>query len=242
MILGDAQVESGLRVYAIGDVHGCFDQLIELLERIRADREESPVENCKIIFLGDYVDRGPDNNGVLDYLISLQEGDEDCIFLMGNHDERMVSFIENPAHVWDDMMRWGGAQTIASYGVIPVAGEEYGSISKRFAEAVPTRHLEFLKSLKPSHEVGDYFFCHAGVRPGVSLQNQSALDLMWIRSDFTLHEKPFEKVVIHGHTPQDVPEVRNNRLNIDTRCYDTGVLTAVALEGKSYRFLQTGGF
>lgn len=239
MRLEEAQIEKGLRLYAIGDIHGCLDQLNELLDAIDLDWKTFPAEQMNIIFLGDYVDRGPENRGVLDRLISLRNQRDDCVFLLGNHDERMIKFIEDPVLVWDDMMKWGGVQTLASYGVVAKPGESEASISSRFATAVPEVHLNFLKSLKYRHSEGDYFFCHAGVRPGVALQEQSNHDLIWIRTDFLMHEGEFEKIVVHGHTPQREPEVKPNRINVDTECYDTGVLTALVLEGNSHRFLQT---
>jgi len=239
MILNEAQIEPGLRVYAVGDIHGCLTQLDDLLLRIERDLAECKVERHKIIFLGDYVDRGPENKCVLDRLLGLKNANSEFVFLMGNHDERMVKFIEQPKLVWDDMMKWGGVQTLGSYGVVARPGESEDSVSKRFVAAVPDEHLEFLKSLEFKHIEDDYFFCHAGVRPGVQLADQADHDLIWIRDDFRYHEGAFEKVIIHGHTPQEAPEVKSNRVNVDTYCYKTGVLTAVVLEQTSYRFLQT---
>ncbi len=241
MILGEAQISEGLRVYAIGDIHGCVDALRELTDQITDDLTASPVDHHKVVFLGDYVDRGPENRAVIDYLIDLNASSHACAFLLGNHDERVLSFIRNPALVWDDMMKWGGAKTLAGYGVVQDAGEEFASVSKRFADALPQAHVAFLQGLEHSCEIDDYFFCHAGVRPGVSLKDQADHDLIWIRRDFLDHGLPFEKVVIHGHTPNDQPEVRSNRINVDTHCYKSGVLTAVVLESNSYRFIKTGG-
>ena len=160
------------------------------------------------------------------------------MFLLGNHDERMIKFIEDPELVWDAMMRWGGVQTLASYGIVAEPGEGEKSISDRFKTQVPAEHLQFLKSLKCFHIQDDFYFCHAGVRPGISLADQSDHDLIWIRDDFRLHKEPFEKVIVHGHTPQEEPEVEANRINVDTKCYETGVLTALVLEGNSHRFCK----
>ena len=240
MKMADAQIEPGLRLFAIGDIHGCVDQLNKLLSLIEQDLSENPVQRSKVVFLGDYVDRGPENKHVIDTLISLDRGEMDCVFLLGNHDERMIKFIEDPELVWDAMMRWGGVQTLASYGVVAEPGESEESISVRFATQVPAEHFQFLRSFKHFYVQDDFYFCHAGVRPGISLANQSDHDLIWIRDAFRLHKEQFEKVIVHGHTPQKNPEVESNRINVDTKCYETGVLTALVLEGNSHRFLQTG--
>ncbi|MEM9329717.1 MAG: metallophosphoesterase [Pseudomonadota bacterium] len=240
MILGDAQIEEGLRVYAIGDVHGCIEPLLQLLNLIEADLAERPVARWKMIFLGDYIDRGPANSQVLDHLIHLQHSDTDCVFLMGNHDERISVFLREPDMVWDDVLRWGGARTLEDYGIVIGAGESHYSLSKRFASAMPDSHKDFLRTLKRSYQVGDYFFCHAGVRPGTPIAKQTDHDLIWIRNDFLIHENPFEKVIVHGHTPVSIPEVKPNRINVDTCCYNSGILTAVILEQSDHRFIQTG--
>ena len=240
MIVGDARPETGLRIYAIGDVHGCHDELCQLLEYIEEDQKVFSSPRSRIIFLGDYVDRGPQNAAVIETLIKLQNSDIDVEFLLGNHDERILTFLKKPELVWDNVMKWGGAKTLETYGVVAMPGEDQESLRKRFREALPAQHHRFLKKLKSHTQSGDYFFCHAGVRPGVPLEKQSAHDLTWIRHDFLLHEKPFEKVIVHGHTPATEPEVMHNRINVDTRCYDSGVLTAVVLEENRFRFLQTG--
>ncbi|MDJ0613791.1 MAG: metallophosphoesterase family protein [Rhizobiaceae bacterium] len=239
MLLNEAQIKDGLRIYAIGDIHGCLAQLDELIEAIHRETELFPAREVKLIFLGDYVDRGPDNRGVIERLIQLKEDNPDYVFLLGNHDERMVKYIEQPDLVWDEFSRWGGTETLASYGVVAQPGESQDSISRRFAEAVPKAHVEFLKSLKFSHMEGDYFFCHAGVRPGIGLSEQSNHDLIWIRTDFLFYEGEFEKIVVHGHTPQSEPETKHNRINVDTHCYETGLLTALVLEEDKHRFLHS---
>jgi len=239
MKLNQAQIEPDLRIYAIGDVHGCLVQLRELLKLIELDLDAFPIAQHKIVFLGDYVDRGPANKNVIDCLTGLQNSTHDCVFLLGNHDERVTAFLKNPDLVWDDMMKWGGARTLADYGVVPDLGESHFAVSARFSDALPDAHLEFFNALKHSFSVGDYFFCHAGVRPGVPLAKQANHDLIWIRYDFLNHEQPFEKIIVHGHTPMDEPEVKSNRINVDTHCYSTGTLTALVLEGAEHRFLQT---
>lgn len=242
MNLSDARIDGNLRVYAIGDVHGCLDELNALIGMIEADLKTFPVSEYEIVFLGDYVDRGPENKRVIDRMIELQASLHCCTFLLGNHDERVLAFLNNPDLVWDSMMKWGGAMTLAHYGIVPHLDETSYSVSRRFGEVLPDDHLEFFKSLRYSHQIGDYFFCHAGVRPGVSLEKQAEHDLIWIRYDFLEYQQPFEKIIVHGHTPVGAPEVEQNRINVDTRCYESGILTAVVLEGARQRFLQTSGY
>lgn len=239
MILKDAQIQPGLRIYAIGDVHGCIKELKQMIANIGSDQASTPSKQSKIIFLGDYVDRGPANRDVIDYLIELQNSQRDIVFLMGNHDQRVLSFLKNPEGEGDSFLTWGGEPTLRDYGVISGEYENFKEIAEAFEEKLPKDHQEFLKNLEYFHCIDDYFFCHAGVRPEVSLNEQTEQDLCCIRSDFLFHEKPFEKVIIHGHTIVDEPEVKLNRINVDTCCYDTGRLTAVVLEGKSHRFLRT---
>ena len=229
-------------MYAIGDVHGCLRELNVILELIEEDIGTRPIDECKLIFLGDYVDRGPDNFGTLDRLVKLKYGNNlPCIFIMGNHDERLLSFMNNPEIVGEEITLWGGDATLKDYGVSTRWFKRFNSASaaEMLNKTMPKAHREFLEGLEPYHIQDDFFFCHAGVRPGVPLVNQSAHDLMWIRADFLKHQEAFEKVVVHGHTPNSTPEVKSNRINVDTHCYDTGTLTALVLEGNSRRFLAT---
>ena len=239
MLVGEARVSSGLRIYAVGDIHGCLAELDSLLAMIDADLDQHPVPLHKLIFLGDYVDRGPQNRAVVERLIELQNSSRDCIFIKGNHDEKFAVFLEEPELIGKSFLDWGGDATIRDYGVNVRMHHSLKKISRRFRENVPESHVKFLKSLKTSHVEDDYFFCHAGVRPGVPLEKQSAHDLIWIRNDFIHHDEPFDKVIVHGHTIVDAPDVRSNRINVDTCCYGSGTLTSLVLEGSDYRFLQT---
>ncbi len=234
-----ARLPKGLRIYAIGDVHGCLKELKALISLIDADTRERPVRNREIVFLGDYVDRGPKNKGVIDYLIELEAGKRKTVFLRGNHDERLARFLSEPEKVGAGFLRWGGDTTMRDYGIIMKDGESYSAVSKRFQRKFPKSHKAFLRRLKYSHEVGDYFFVHAGIRPGVPLAKQKPSDLMWIRDEFLPSKRQHPKVIVHGHTPVSNPAVHSNRIEVDTRCYDTGRLTAVVLEGSEKRFIQT---
>jgi len=239
MQLEDAYMSYGMRVYAIGDVHGCLNELKALIKKIDAHEKTAPSPSHKIIFLGDYVDRGPANCEVIDFMCSLSKSNRDCVFLKGNHDQRFEDFCQNPNQYGEEFMRWGGGPTLRDYGVVPHPGESYASMAERLNGNMPACHIGFIKNLEFFYSIGDYYFCHAGIRPGVRLAEQSPSDLMWIRNEFIPHAYLYEKIIIHGHTMCDEPEVMPNRINIDTGCYQSGMLTALVLEGNSKTFIHT---
>jgi len=239
MKLEDACMSDGLRVYAIGDVHGCLDELKALLGKIDDHEEANKSDHHKLIFLGDYVDRGPANRAVIDFLINLSRSNRDCVFLKGNHDQRFEDFCKSPNRFGDEFMRWGGGPTLRDYEVVPHPGESYASLGERLNAKMPDAHMAFLQSLQYSHSEGDYFFCHAGVRPGVKLEAQAHKDLIWIRNDFIYETDLYEKIIVHGHTMCDTPEVMSNRINIDTGCYHSGRLTALMLEKNEQVLIHT---
>jgi len=228
----------GRVVYAIGDIHGHLDLLDELLDVIARDfatlgRHDRPV----LVFVGDYVDRGPASRGVIERLIALtaasaQQGVFEVRALMGNHEQTMLSFLDNPeaGAAW---VEFGGADTMTSYGVARPIGrvdqDAWLTIQASFQTQVPASHVAFLQALELSATYGDYFFAHAGVRPGVPLDRQTPEDLMWIRNDFLSQPHRLPCVVVHGHTPDEEPFIGPDRINIDTGAYATGVLTAVRL-------------
>jgi serine/threonine protein phosphatase 1 len=190
------------------------------------------------IFLGDYVDRGPYSRDVIDLLIDRRRRHQ-TTFLKGNHEDCMLQVLADPAALAEWKMI-GGLSTILSYGVVATGHpdpQSHPRIAAALAEAIPEDHRGFLRSLRLSFSIGDYFFVHAGVRPGVPLAAQSPRDLLWIREDFLLHEEDFGKVVVHGHTPAMEPEIRRNRINIDTGAYATGRLTCLVLENDQVSFL-----
>lgn len=234
---------AGRLVYAVGDVHGRLDLLQPLAASLTADMAQSAfAERPLLVFLGDYVDRGPASAGVIELILELStEADIEVRALKGNHEEAMLAFLDDPAFgaTW---MAHGGAATLASYGVQPPAArtdpEAWAEIREAFAGALPATHLAFLQGLGLMTTVGDYAFVHAGVRPGVPLDRQSEHDLLWIRYEFLDAPGPFEKIVVHGHTPMEQPQLTLRRLGIDTGAYATGVLTAVRLEGDSQRIIQ----
>lgn len=226
------------RVYAIGDIHGRLDLLERAIAAIGRDHDKSGGEALTIT-LGDYIDRGPASRGVIERLASHPFATP-SIALKGNHEALLEAFLGDPAG-GEHWRRLGGLETLHSYGV-PVGDlllrKNYADAAARLREALPARHLQFLQGLKTSHTHGRYFFCHAGVRPGVALERQSDEDLMWIRDAFLASRMDFGKIVIHGHTPVDAPDVRPNRINIDTGAFATGRLTCIVLEESSHRFLE----
>jgi serine/threonine protein phosphatase 1 len=231
---------AGERVYAVGDIHGQARLLRELIDLIAADIAARPVPLPRLIFLGDYVDRGV---GTADVIEALSNGPlpgvpTEC--LMGNHEDIMLRALDDDA-LYEQWMRLGGLETLVSYGVPlfsrsggPASGEErMAALRKR----LPAHHHAFLRALKPCTRRSGYFFAHAGVRPGVALDRQDRNDLLTIRKDFHKYRQPLGAVVVHGHTPVREPEILENRINIDTGAYATGRLTAAVLEGEEVRLI-----
>lgn len=234
----DAAAPEGMRLYAIGDVHGRFDLLTWMHTLIADELARDRPSDWRIIHLGDYVDRGPQSAQVLDFLAEATARDGRVIALMGNHDEGMLDFLADPADA-DLFVHYGGFDTAASYGVVldVLTPEARADSHRRLLAAMPEEHPKFLRDLPRAVSFGDFFFCHAGVRPGVALDAQTPHDLVWIRREFLDHPGLFEKVVVHGHTPHDEPQVMANRIDVDTAAFDTGRLTALVVEGTEKRFL-----
>jgi serine/threonine protein phosphatase 1 len=242
------RVPEGHRVYAIGDIHGRLDLLDELLRMIMRDNATRPEAETRVIFLGDYVDRGPDSRGVIERLVEGLPEPLQGIFLCGNHEDMMLrSFSELSAFaVWTAN---GGLAALESYGLnrgllhgrsaAAALLDNAQTIMDELAAKMPDGHRRFLEALQPSVTIGDYFFVHAGVRPGVPLDAQAREDCLYIRGEFLDFTGDFGKKIVHGHTPAREPDVRSNRIGIDTLAFHTGRLTAVRLEGRSHGFLAT---
>lgn len=233
---------AGLRVYAIGDIHGRLDLLQQLREKITADAATSKAK-IQIIFLGDYIDRGVYSRQLIDYLINWKnEATPPPIFLLGNHELVMRQILERGDEtLLEDWLQFGGMETLLSYGVRPVGADAKSSaIIKSLQEKTPEPHRDFLSSLQPSVSFGDYFFCHAGVEPDVSLEEQPLESLVWIRKRFLEYKGRHDKMIVHGHSVSLKAEFRLNRIGIDTGAYATGKLTALGLEGDNQWLLQTG--
>jgi serine/threonine protein phosphatase 1 len=222
----------GHRVYAIGDIHGCAERLWALHAAIAADLEARPVEAPLLVHIGDYVDRGPDSAGVV---ARLAAGDPipgiPTVNIMGNHERTMIDALEGIGPSATDWMISGGREALASWGGDPDAPRH------TWPAAVPAEHLAFLRGLALSHRLGGYLFVHAGIRPGIAIEEQAAQDMLTIRNSFLYSEQRFGAVVVHGHTPRIAPEVRFNRIGIDTGAVFGGKLTCAVLEAATIGFL-----
>lgn len=239
--LTDAQTPPGLRLYAIGDVHGCIEPLEAVHEWIEADLKASPPEDYRIIHVGDYMDRGPDSRGVLDFLIERSAGDGRLVNLLGNHD-LMFALARTP----DSRMRriWignGGVETLDSYDLTLDQFLDMLSSGEGVSSRIPDEHFAFIEDLPASIRFGDYIFVHAGIKPGVPLDRQSPDDLLWIREPFLRDGREHEGVIVHGHTPVRRVDVRANRIGIDTGAVFGGHLTCLVLDGMAKARLGPDG-
>lgn len=238
-------VPDGTVVWAVGDIHGRLDLLQPLVEAIVADLHASVATRKVVIFLGDYIDRGPDSRGVLQLLAGLPDvPDVEWRFLKGNHEQAMLGFLDDPS-AGPKWCEYGGDNALRSYGLrvpdLAHRAEAWARVAADLRHKLTRRETAFLETLELSVAVGDYFFSHAGARPGVALDRQSPEDLMWIRQPFLGSKAAFEQVVVHGHTPTRDVYVDERRIGIDTKAYDTGVLTALRLEGGQRTLLQSSG-
>ena len=228
-----ASLPQGQRVYAIGDVHGCLDRLEALHALIAEDLAARPADGAVLVHLGDYVDRGPDSAAVVARLAAgAAMPDVPTVNLMGNHEHMMLAAIATgETEATDLWLANGGADSLLSWGV-PRSAQP-----KEWPSYLPKPHLVFLRDLAVRHAAGGYLFVHAGIRPGIPLERQSRHDQMWIREPFLSFKQPFGPVVVHGHTPRHEPEVRPNRIGIDTGAVMGGVLTCVVLEEDRLGFI-----
>ena len=244
MHLGEARTPDGMRLYAIGDVHGCDGMLADMHQRIGEDLAARSVEDHRIIHIGDYGDRGSDSARVIARLVAMTAADRRVTCLKGNHDQMLLDFLDDPLGAGDVFLANGGDTTVASYGIasggLPILRSEYDALAAALGERMPATHRAFLDGLPYAVRFGDYFFCHAGIRPGVPLERQDPNDLIWIREPFLSDRRDHGAVVVHGHTPVARPEVKPNRINIDTGAVYGGPLTCVVLDGVGHRFLSVG--
>ena len=235
------RVPAGTRVYAVGDTHGCAERLRELHARILEDAADSSAGRRVIVYLGDYVDRGPDSRQIVELLLHEPLPGFEPVHLKGNHEDMLLRFLEDKS-VCLHWMQYGGDATCRSYGIEPLSApavaDRSGWLQERLRAGLPQDHLDFLNGLRLSHVEGDYLFVHAGVRPGTAPDEQVAEDLMWIREPFLASRADHGKVVVHGHTPTESPVRRRNRIGIDTGACYGGPLTALVLEDAEQRFLQ----
>ena len=231
----------GHRAYVVGDIHGRLDLLDQLLARIDEDLKARPVRKTLLVFVGDLIDRGPHSAQVIERLRTYRRVGVRTIFLLGNHEEVLLRILRGDRALISSWLRFGGIQCLESYGVnakelARKRGQEALAIVQR---AIPHEHVKFLESFMDTCRFGDYLFVHAGIRPGVEVEQQRQADLRWIREPFLHDDTDHGFVVVHGHTISTEVELRPNRIGIDTGAYRTGVLTALAIEGSRTWRLDT---
>ena len=234
---------AGYRAYVVGDVHGRLDLLEELLAKIHAELQHRPSAKTLLVFVGDLIDRGPSSAQVIERLRTYKRDGIRPVFLLGNHEEVLLRILKGDAQLITKWRWFGGAECLESYGL---DSSQFAQLSDEEAlalvrQAIPREHVEFLESFADSCRFGDYLFVHAGIRPGVELEQQRQSDLRWIREPFLLDDSDHGFVVVHGHTISEEVEARPNRIGIDTGAYRTGVLTALAIEGPERWLIAANG-
>ena len=235
-------IPDGERVYAVGDIHGCDDQLSRLLTAIDADDAARGSARTTLIFLGALVARGPASAGVIERLYRLAADRPATRFLLGNHEEVFLDALKGDPKALRMFCRIGGRETILSYGVDSTEYDrmDYDELHQAMQRHVPTAHQAFVERFEELIVIGDYAFVHAGVRPDTDLSAQRSADLRWIRKPFLDHNGPLEKVIVHGHTISEDLDVQGYRIGVDTGAYQTGRLTALGLEGTERWTVQVG--
>lgn len=232
----------GVRVYAIGDIHGRCDLLDRLFALLYEDISKGGFSSLYFVFLGDYIDRGYQSRQVLDRLISQQWGKLNAVFLKGNHEQTLLDFLDSP-DVGPQWTEYGGRETLNSYGIsVPEQKSDIAAwerTSEKLKDAMPESHLSFLRSLRSEFQLGGCYFVHAGVNPDKSLANQTDEDRLWIRDRFTSNSKQMAKVIVHGHTPEERPIWDGRRIGVDTGAYITNCLTAAKINKNSVDFIST---
>ncbi|MDG4918115.1 MULTISPECIES: metallophosphoesterase family protein [unclassified Mesorhizobium] len=229
-------------VYAIGDVHGCYDELRTLERKIELDALQFRGRKI-IIMLGDYVDRGPNSRRVVEHLMAPPPEGFMRVCLAGNHEVAMLAYLDGHLSL-EPWLRVGGRETLFSYGIDPDRlADLYGSseeVDERIREAIPATHVAFMRTLPVMICSERFLFVHAGIRPGIALEAQDEADLLNIRSEFLAAAHRLDRWVVHGHTIVDVPTLDGRRLGIDTGAFQSGRLTALRIVGKYGRLLSTG--
>lgn len=224
-------IPEGQRVYAVGDVHGCHAQFVALVAAIEQDDAARSEAETTVVLLGDLVDRGPDSAAVVATARTLQQR-RSVRIVAGNHEEMFLDSFDD-LDLFRQFLRFGGRETVLSYPVDPVAFHcaDLAEAQEMMRRAVPAADRDFIETFEDHVAIGDYLFVHAGIRPGEPIEAQRRNDLRWIREPFLSHGGDHGHVVVHGHTIAAEPELRPNRIGIDTGAYLTGRLTALGLEG-----------
>lgn len=231
----------GWRAYVVGDVHGRLDLLDQLLDRIHGEIGRYPTKKVLLGFVGDLIDRGPNSAQVVERLRTYSHPGVRTVFILGNHEEVLLRILGGEADLIAKWRQFGGTECLDSYGVdtARLAALKDGEALELIKAAIPKTHVEFLESFDDSCRFGDYLFVHAGIRPGVEIDQQKQSDLRWIREAFLFDDTDHGFVVVHGHTIRPEVEMRANRVGIDTGAYRSGVLTALAIEGRETWLLDT---
>jgi serine/threonine protein phosphatase 1 len=224
-----ASLPPATRIYAVGDIHGCAKLLADVTDRIDDDLRRRPVQHSSEVYLGDYIDRGADSFGVIEQL-ALRLVRNRAICLRGNHESLLEAFLLKPEAL-SEWLPCGAQQTLASYGLGARDDLTPATLRHRLHDRLPRIHQLFLQCLRNSYCCGDFFFVHAGIRPNVLIEHQEVADMIWIRDEFLDATESHGKYIVHGHTPVPYPDIRSNRINIDTGAWRSGVLTCVAIEG-----------
>jgi serine/threonine protein phosphatase 1 len=226
------KLPDGIRIYAVSDIHGRADLLQRVFAAIDHHLAHAGPARALHVFLGDYIDRGPASRQTIDLLIERGRRHE-SIFLKGNHEAFLLEVLQDASRL-QSWKQYGGFQTLMSYGLVPPINpnkEQQEELVHGLLQLMPNHHRHFYSNLRMSFMCGDFFFAHAGVRPGVPLRQQREEDLLWIRDEFLQSDNNFGKFVVHGHTPVTKPEIRANRINIDTGAYASGILTLLTIQG-----------
>ena len=210
-----------MSIYAVGDVHGCLDQLERLLDRVQPD-----LERDVLLFVGDYIDRGPESRGVVDYVLRLQQKypREHIICLKGNHEAMLLEFLQGVKR--ERFLFNGGLHTVLDYW-----GDNWDSLKELL---LPPEHEEFYRELRLYYETPEFIFVHGGLKPGVPLKEQQEDDLLWIRGEFIASPEDFGRLVIFGHTPFKQPLQMPNKIGIDTGAVYGNYLTCLKLPEKEF--------
>ena len=227
----------GRVLYAIGDIHGRLDLLTKVHRSIDEDRMRTGAASTEI-YLGDYLDRGPEPSAVIQSLID-RAGTHDVVCLRGNHEQLLLDFLQGEVAL-DTMLALGAQTTFASYGVAFDSAEE-NDIRERFRAALPPDHLGFMEAAPFVSFIGAYVFVHAGLRPGIARKAQTSRDMIWIRDEFLDYDGDFDGIVVHGHTPVEAPEFKRNRINIDTGAFITNKLTCLKISAAGAAILEGSG-
>ena len=238
---GHPRGPEGQRAYVVGDIHGRLDLLDKLLEQIHRDIAERPKCKTLLVFVGDLIDRGPSSAQVVERLRTYRHEGVRAVFLLGNHEEVLLRILAGETGLLTKWRWFGGTQCLESYGIdtskLKLVDET--TAIERIRKAIPAEHVAFIRSFVDTCRFGDYLFVHAGIRPGVPVDQQQQSDLRWIREPFLLDETNHGFVVVHGHTIHLKVDEQPNRIGIDTGAFRTGVLTALAIEGSDRWTLDT---